>query len=41
MRYFRVEWTDAAGAVRLSEPLPSWTVAEEFRRSVGGIILSF
>ncbi len=35
-RYFRVQWTDAAGNKQLSEPIGKWTDAEIFRREIGG-----
>ena len=36
MRYFKVQWTDADGNKRLSDPIEKWTDAETYRREIGG-----
>ena len=37
-RYFRVFWTDQSGTPRMSDPLPTLTVAHAYAQSVGGSV---
>ncbi len=36
--YYRVFWTDATGNPRMSDPLPSLTIAHAYAQAVGGTI---
>lgn len=36
--YYRAFWIDATGNPRMSDPLPSFTIAHAYAQAVGGTI---